>query len=1095
MEAKKQAFIAKLHELFQINNGLDFGIYRIINEKKSDIETYINNTLPNKINKFLADLQTVSVDNTAKINELETKIKTLEELGGGNADAVNKIADIKKEIAQLQQASLSGNTEEEIYDKLLTFFSRYYDEGDFISQRRYKDGVYAVPYSGEEVKLHWANNDQYYIKTGENFKDYTFNIEDNFNITFILTDAEIERDNNKSDDKKVYVLAEPSEDYEKPIYVLENEDTTKAELFIRLSYRYGKDIKQKESSEAIINAVKQLENDNEISSNIKSKIKNLFKSRDEKDKNKESHLEYHLNKYIAKNSFDFFIHKDLKKFLMQELDFYIKNEVIYLQDLYGSIDSSDILIMNVKKAGVIQNIGSEIITFLAQLEDFQKELYLKKKFVTETNYCITLDKINEKYYDEIIANKAQLEEWKKLFAIDEIEGDLHTKAFSDPLSKDFLKENKYLVLDTAFFSEEFKEKIIADIENLDENIDGLLIHGDNFQALNLMQEKYKEQVQCVYIDPPYNTDNNDFNYKDNYKHSSWLAMMNDRLAKMKQLMNDESAFFSSIDDNEVSNLKILLSNIFGSNNFLNTISVKMKNIAGASGGGEDKKIKKNIEYLHVFTNRYELFKPFKNIATYTVLSELLEYYRENNISWKYTSILLNQGTKKYLCSAFDSSGNTIKIYEHQNFIIESVNSLCKKECSSEYEIYKKYYKQIFTTVLPQSSIRPRVIKAISELGHSGELFSIEYIPKSGRNKGNVYQQYYKGSKLRLFAWLNDVTEMIDNDLYKKDIQGTLWDFTGNINNLTKEGDVYFPNGKKPLSLVKRIVEMQTLYDSLILDFFAGSGTTGHAVINLNREDNGKRKYILVEMGEYFDTVTKPRIEKVIYSKDWKDGKPVSREGSSHIFKYIRLESYEDTLNNVEFSKSFDIDDFLQNEYLTKYKIKKETEGSSIYLPAEVFYNPFEFQLKITRKNESRVQKIDLIETFNFLIGLKVNSIYTKRYNAEFKTMEHGRLHADIKLDNNGQYIFKIVEGSTLKGEKVLVIWRNIVGNINNNDDLNKNNAVLESVTLKNQIKPADSEYDIIYINCTNSLQNFAKEGSYKVVLIEEVMKDKMFNGI
>ena len=272
MGAKQQAFIEKLHELFQINNGLDFGIYRIINEKKSDIENYINNTLPNKINKFLEDLKTVSVDNTAKINELEIKIKTLEELGG-NADAVKKIEDIKREISQLQQASLSGNIEEEIYDKLLTFFSRYYDEGDFISQRRYKDGVYAVPYRGEEVKLHWANHDQYYIKTSENFKDYTFNIEDDFNVTFILTDAEIERDNNKSDDKKVYVLAEPSEEYEKPVYVLENEEKTRAELFIRLSYRYGKDIKQKESSEAIINAVKQLENDNEISSNIKSKMR------------------------------------------------------------------------------------------------------------------------------------------------------------------------------------------------------------------------------------------------------------------------------------------------------------------------------------------------------------------------------------------------------------------------------------------------------------------------------------------------------------------------------------------------------------------------------------------------------------------------------------------------------------------------------------------------------------------------------------------------------------------------------------------------------------------------------------------------------
>lgn len=1059
MAAKQQAFIEKLHELFQINNGLDFGIYRIINEKKSDIENYINNTLPNKINEFLKSMQTVSVDNTAKIKELETKIKTLEELGGGNLDAVKKIEDIKSEISQLQQASLSGNTEEEIYDKLLTFFSRYYDEGDFISQRRYKDGVYAVPYSGEEVKLHWANHDQYYIKTGENFKDYTFNIEDDFNVTFILTDAEIERDNNKSDDKKVYVLAEASEEYEKPIYVLENEEKTRAELFIRLSYRYGKDVKQKESSEAIINAVKQLENNNEISSHIKSKIGNLFKIRNEQDKDKDiytkSHIGYHLNKYIAKNSFDFFIHKDLKKFLMQELDFYIKNEVIYLQDLYGSKDNIKNLDMYVKKASVIQNIGSEIITFLAQLEDFQKELYLKKKFVTETNYCITLDKINEKYYDEIIANQAQIEEWKKLFAIDEIKGDLHTKEYSEPLTKEFLKANEYLVLDTSFFSEEFKEKIIADIENLDENIDGLLIHGDNFQALNLMQEKYKEQVQCVYIDPPYNTENRDFNYKDNYKHSSWLAMMYDRLEKMKQLMNDKAVFFSSIDDNELSNLRKVGDTIFGEQSFVTSFLWTKT----ATPPGLSNKCRKTVEFIECYESKLT-----------------------NN---RFFGSLLDGGDAPLL-----NTGNPIK---ELNFPKNSVKFIFLNDGIINKGNYEKV--QLLDDVVLVDGYNYNSFRMSGEFKWSQPYLDNEV------KLGTYFIIKTNKMSIRFQRPINECSFKTPNNSLNIELErsvgiGTNESALKELYDLKLHQDFSYP---KPISLIKYLINMNTYIfsSSLILDFFAGSGTTGHAVINLNREDkeNGKRKYILVEMGEYFDTVTKPRIEKVIYSKDWKDGKPVSREGSSHIFKYIRLESYEDTLNNVEFSKPLVVDDFLQNEYLTKYKIQKEAENSKIYLPAEVFYNPFEFQLKITRKNESRVQKIDLIETFNFLIGLQVNNIYTKKYNALFKTIDTGRLQADIKPDNNGQYIFKIVEGSTLKGEKVLVIWRNIVGDINNNDDLNKNNAVLESVTLKNQIKPAESEYDIIYINGTNSLQNFAKEGSYKVALIEEVMKDKMFNGI
>ena len=1065
MGVKQQAFIEKLHELFQINNGLDFGIYRIINEKKSDIENYINNTLPNKINKFLEDLKTVSVDNTAKINELEIKIKTLEELGGGNADAVKKIEDIKREISQLKQASLSGNIEEEIYDKLLTFFSRYYDEGDFISQRRYKDGVYAVPYSGEEVKLHWANHDQYYIKTSENFKDYTFNIEDDFNVTFILTDAEIERDNNKSDDKKVYVLAEPSEEYEKPVYVLENEEKTRAELFIRLSFRkkHGKEDTQLKSNIIIIDNVKQLESDSKISSNIKSKIGNLFELRNEQDTNKDiytkSHIGYHLNKYIAKNSFDFFIHKDLKKFLMQELDFYIKNEVIYLQDLYGSMDNIKNLDMYVKKASVIQNIGSEIITFLAQLEDFQKELYLKKKFVTETNYCITLDKINEKYYDEIIANQAQIEEWKKLFAIDEIELSTLTPTYSEPLTPEFLKANEYLVLDTAFFSEEFKEKIIADIENLDENIDGLLIHGDNFQALNLMQEKYKEQVQCVYIDPPYNTKASEIIYKNGYKHSSWMCLMDTRLEQAKRLLEFYGIICVAIDDFEFNRLYNLLNNIYSEENHLGTVSIRIN----PKGRITARKVSAVHEYAIFFGN--------SNYSNIKKINENIEdkshnYKQDENGAWYLPINLRKQGVDS---DARNSDGSYKEryypiYYDPDKNIISVTNKLPIEILPIDSKGLKRIWrrgKDVIESMFADNKLWIKKVKDEYQV----------FFKFTGGLDGKMVSSIWYDAK---YSASDYGTKILDNILGEREI---------------------FSYPKSPYTVMDSISAMSENSSSLILDFFAGSGTTGHAVINLNREDNGKRKYILVEMGEYFDTVTKPRIEKVIYSKDWKDGKPVSREGSSHIFKYIRLESYEDTLNNVEFSKPLVVDDFLQNEYLTKYKIQKEAENSKIYLPAEVFYNPFEFQLKITRKNESRVQKIDLIETFNFLIGLQVNNIYTKKYNALFKTIDTGRLQADIKPDNNGQYIFKIVEGVTLKGEKVLVIWRNIVGDINNNDDINQNNAVLESVTLKNQIKPADSEYDIIYINCTNSLQNFAKEGSYKVALIEEVMKDKMFNGI
>lgn len=122
--------------------------------------------------------------------------------------------------------------------------------------------------------------------------------------------------------------------------------------------------------------------------------------------------------------------------------------------------------------------------------------------------------------------------------------------------------------------------------------------------------------------------------------------------------------------------------------------------------------------------------------------------------------------------------------------------------------------------------------------------SIEYVPKTGKSKGILYEQFYKGDKCRLFAWLGDISEIIDGSLYKKDLQGTYWDYTSKINNLTKEGNVEFGNGKKPIDLLKRIIALYPDNEICVLDFFAGSGSTGHAVISQNLKDNGNRQFIL-----------------------------------------------------------------------------------------------------------------------------------------------------------------------------------------------------------------------------------------------------------
>lgn len=333
----------------------------------------------------------------------------------------------------------------------------------------------------------------------------------------------------------------------------------------------------------------------------------------------------------------------------------------------------------------------------------------------------------------------------------------------------------------------------------------LFIESDNLEVLKLLQKSYANKVKMIYIDPPYNT-GNEFIYPDKFQdnldtylrytgqkndegfkissnteslgrfHTNWLNMMYPRLKLAKNFLTNEGVIFIQIDDGEQANLKRICDEVFGEENYINTISVNMKNVAGASGGGEDKRLKKNIEYIHAYAKNYSEFSSFENVFDYIPISELVENYREEGKSWKYTSVLVDKGEKEYIGSTLDGDANEIKIFRRNGSEIKSVGQIINSESISEAEVYAKYSDSIFQTQMPQSSIRPRVMEKVTELGVSGDLFSIEYVPRSGRNKGTVYEQFYKGVNFRLFAWLRDVSEEIDGKLFKKEMQGTYWDF-------------------------------------------------------------------------------------------------------------------------------------------------------------------------------------------------------------------------------------------------------------------------------------------------------------------------------
>ena len=1008
-----------LREMFQFDQSdLDFGIYRIMRMKRDEVNRFIEEELPAQITAGLSEL--AGLDTAADIAAIDKQIADTKATPLSDAIKSAAVAELEEKKKSLAGSVDIAAVEADVYNHLTNFFSRYYDDGDFISQRRYKDGVYAIPYEGEEVKLHWANADQHYVKTSEYFKDYVFKTAYGDVIRFKLIEADVERDNNKANEKRFFQLHT-----DKPFKVIDGE------LFIYVEYKAseysGKTAQAKHISD-IIDAFGAVQTQTEF-----QPFATILTVSDGK-----SLLERQLNRYTARNTFDYFIHKDLGKFLRRELDFYIKNDVIYLDDIDEQDEAKTKEYLT--KAKVIRKIALKIITFLAQIEDFQKKLYLKRKFVVETNYCITLDRVPEEMYQEIAANKAQREEWVRLFAIDEIVGgDMFTVPYSVPLTFEFLKANPFLVLDTAFYSAKFKELLIDSIEDLDKKLDGIMIHSENFQALQLLKGKYTGKIDCIYGDPPYNAKSSEILYKNSYKHSSWISLMSDRIKLAATLKAERGAIITAIDENEAFNLLKLFDLMFP--NWTQTVVTVLHNPAGVQGD--------NFSYSHEYA--VFLFENFKHVIGKTEKEEKsIEAFRD----WGPTGMRNPNGNTFYPILVDLEGQNIIGFGDACDASFHPEGQNVRKD--NHIEIYPigdegDERKWVFARDTVED-----ILEDLYVINNNGT-FQIQRTKSKGSYK-TVWtdKRYYAniyGSKV-----LNDIMGSKKFD-FPKSVY-TVEDCIGAVNNV------------------------QRSKTSIILDYFAGSGTTGHAVLNLNREDNGNRKYILVEMGEYFDTVTKPRIEKVVYSEDWKDGKPVSRKGSSHAFKYLRLESYEDALNNIVLNGSnYDMLAEAREGYFLSYMLDKEAEGSTSLLNVEMLDKPFSYKMNITRNLESTEHNIDLVETFNYLIGLTVNkSRGLVSFDADFTTAKYGAISAMLKAGDT--YKFKAVEGTAPSGDKTLVIWREMTG------DIEKDNAVLDAYFLS---LPAARSFKRIYVNCDNNLLNLRGNGeSWQVVLIDEEMKKRMF---
>ena len=431
-----------------------------------------------------------------------------------------------------------------------------------------------------------------------------------------------------------------------------------------------------------------------------------------------------------------------------------------------------------------------------------------------------------------------------------------------------------------YLDSKLEPRILIEMENKSVYGDinqNMLIHGDNLLALKALEIQFAGTVKCIYIDPPYNTGAAFEHYDDGIEHSKWLSMMAERLKCLRTLLREDGTIFIQIDDNEQAYLRVLCDEIFGRNNFLNMISINAKVSAGASGGGEDKRLKKNIEYILIYCKNMDSFPGFKPIYKKTELMKYIGKMKEDGKSYKYTSVLYHCDGFELFKTIKDGAGDDIKIYKVNDYEIKSVKQVAQLEGITEAEVYSKYYKKIMTTTNAQTSIRTRIWDATDS---ENNMYKAVYVPRTGKNKGKKTELLLMGKQKVLVIWLKDTAEWIKGKIYKKERIGTYWDGFSWIN-VTKEGSVLFPNGKKPESLIKQVLEMATEEGDLVLDSFLGSGTTAATAHKMGR------RWIGIEMGEHAYTHCKVRLDNVIAGEQGGISKEVGWQGGGG-YKFYEL---------------------------------------------------------------------------------------------------------------------------------------------------------------------------------------------------------------
>jgi len=731
---------------------------------------------------------------------------------------------------------------DELFEKLYDFFHRYFSESGSIYFRYtpLHQNVYEKVYTDDkDVMLFWKTHMLYYVKTDRLFRSLDVEL-DGTKFHFDASMVEHKKANEKRD--IVYVFKEKRKDtlvFE--VAYSERGRITKVDDILRTLRKQGVTLKE----DTLDRAFRVFEKQSEV---------------------------------------DYFINKDAKAFLEEQFNLWL------YQYVFSGV--SEWTETRISQLQTLKDIAFKIIAFISQFENELVKIWNKPKFVLNSNYVITLDRVAEKdiaLVEKLLAHKnlkVQIEEWRQLGIVD-ASFKVGAVLEKDLTGKHITKEYQHLPIDTKFFKD-LELEILGLFDNLDDALDGRLVKSENYQALATIQSRFRQQVKCIYIDPPYNTDASEILYANDYKHSSWLTLIENRIECAWPLLTADGILCVAIDDSELSRLQGMLLDKYGEDRLLGVVAIR-SNPAGRSTA-------KGFSISHdyaVFLARSAEARIGRLERTPEQLARYDKHDKNGDYEWV--------NFRKH------GGANALRTARPRLFYPIYVTE-------RGWRIPRLKWDEAERTWIPVDKPRPEEESLFPiapdgeertwKWGHETALKRPEELTVRPDQQGNL--GVYMKSRLKPEGLLPST--FWDKPAYSATDHGT-----NLLKRMFGKGQLFsFP--KSVYATADCLKGANVSSNSIVLDFFAGSGTTGHAVINLNRDDGGHRKYILIEMAEYFDSVLLPRIKKAVFCGEWKDGKAAGGEGVSHFLKYCQLEQYEEALRRANYGEADLFDDPNKDPY-------------------------------------------------------------------------------------------------------------------------------------------------------------------------------------